>query len=454
MHLSKRVSHWARTTEAHAMFNVLTSEPLFDFVESHLPAHRERVFPPTQTLSMFLTQVLSADGSCQQVVNETMVRRVFSAHATAKTNTGAYCKARARLAVGFVSALAVEAGARVSQQAPRQWRWRGRRVRLVDGTTVTMADTPDNQALYPQQSNQKPGLGFPICRAVAMLCLESGALLNAATAPCVGKGTDEQTLLRSILDTLECGDVLLGDAFYATYFLLCELTRRGIDGLFEQYGARRRKSDFRLGQQLGVRDHLVAYDKPKNKPHWMSQHDYDQAPDTLTVRELKVGGKILVTTMLCPNKTTKKALKTLYWRRWNVEMDLRNLKTTLGMEHLRCKTPQMAMKELWTYLLAYNLIRMLMAQSARLADLDPRYLSFKHTVQLWLIWQHYVGRTGDAHETVTLLLLIAERRVGQRPGRIEPRAVKRRPKPYPFLTQHRRLAREEVLQHGHFKKQK
>ncbi len=229
---------------------------------------------------------------------------------------------------------------------------------------------------------------------MTLLCLGSGALLNAATGPCKGKGGDEQTLLRSMLDTLNDGDILLGDAYYATYFLLCELVRRGVDGLFEQYGARKRRTDFRKGMRLGERDHLIELTKPRKNPGWMSQEEYDQAPDTLKVREMKVGGKIMVTTMLCPKKAAKKTLKTLFHSRWNVELDLRNIKTTLGMEHLRCKTPEMAIKELWVYLLAYNLIRMLMVQAALLADRIPRQLSFKHTVQIWIAWQQRGG--GDA----------------------------------------------------------
>ena len=227
-----------------------------------------------------------------------------------------------------------------------------------------LADTQENQAAYPQPSGQKPGLGFPICRVVGLFCLASGALLNAATAPCEGKGSsDEQTLLRGMLDTLGQGDILLGDAFYPTYFLLCELMHRGIDGVFEQYGARKRSTDFSKGEQLGARDHIITLTKPSKRPDWMSPYEYDQAPDNLAIREFQAGGKVMVTTFLCPKEAPKNTLKGLYRQRWHVELDLRNIKTTLGMEHLRCKTPDMAVKELWVYLLAYNLIRLLMVEA-------------------------------------------------------------------------------------------
>jgi hypothetical protein len=196
---------------------------------------------------------------------------------------------------------------------------------------VTLPDTKENQATYPQPNSQKAGLGFPICRLVGLLCLGSGALLDAAMGPCEGKGSDEQSLLREMLDSLQSDDILLGDAFYATYFLLCELVRGGVDGLFEQHGARKRSTDFTKGVKLGVRDHLIVLIKPKQKPEWISQYEYDQAPATLQVRELQAGGKIMVTTFLCPKETPRHVLKALYRQRWNAELDLRNIKTTLGM---------------------------------------------------------------------------------------------------------------------------
>jgi hypothetical protein len=450
----RRVREYAGSADSYAMFNLLTGPQLLDQVEALLPEHRERLFPPTETLSMFLAQVLSADGSCQQVVNDAMVKRVIGGMKPGSTDTGGYCKARARLPMSMVSTLAREAGGIIAKGAPPWWHWRSRRVRLVDGATVTLPDTEENQAAFPQSSSQKPGLGFPICRVVALLCLGSGALLDAAMSPCEGKGSDEQSLLRDMLDTLHGGDILLGDALYATYFLLWDLIRGGADGLFEQHGGRKRSTDFTTGEKLGVRDHIIVLTKPKQKPDWMSQHEYDHAPATLRVREFQAGGKIMVTTFLCPKETPKNALRALYRQRWNVELDLRNIKTTLGMEQLRCRTPEMAIKELWVYLLAYNLIRLLMAQAALLADQIPRQLSFKHTVQIWIAWQQRGGGGHDAVSINALLVLIAEPRVGLRPGRIEPRARKRRPKPFPLLTRPRSEAREEVQRNGHPKKQR
>lgn len=452
-HQQQRIRHHASNSDAYTFFNLLTGPELLESVESSLPEHRERLFPPTETLSMFLAQAMSADRSCQHAVNDLSIKRLCGGLKPSSTYTGAYCKARKRLPVEMVSTLLRHTGCSISDQAPQSWRWMGRPVRLVDGTTITMPDTAANQAAYPQSRGQKAGLGFPLCRMVGIVCLSSGAVLDAALGRFRGKGGDEQTLLRSMLDTLNRGDILLGDAYYATYFLLYELRCRGVDGVFEQYGARRRSTDFRRGERLGSRDHLIELQKPPKRPAWMSQAYYEQAPEMLKVRELKAGGKILVTTLHCPKQVPKTALKSLFKSRWHVELDLRNLKTTLGLEMLSCKTPAMAVKELWVYLLAHNLIRLIMAQSALLADCLPRELSFKHSLQLWLAWRQYGGLEED-DDMSNLFMLIAQKRVGKRPGRTEPRAIKRRPKPYPLLTKTRTTARAEVRKNGHPKKVK
>ena len=450
----RRIRRRAEHSDAYAFFNLLTSPELLDQVDSLLPEHRERLFPPTETLSMFLSQALSDDRSCQRAVNEAAVKRLVGGLPRLSTHTGAYCRARMRLPLAMPATLVRHTGRVMSAQAPRPWRWHGHPVRLVDGTTLSMPDTEANQARYPQPRSQAPGLGFPLCRWVGLICLGSGAVLDAALGGYCGKGNDEQALLRTLLDTLEFGDLLLGDAYYATYFLLCALGERGVEAVFEQQGARRRCTDFRRGERLGVRDHLIELHKPLLKPDWMSDAQYAGAPPTLTVREIAIGGKILVTTLLCPKQTPKTGLKALYRERWHVELDFRHIKTTLGMEMLSCKTPAMAQKEIWVYLLAYNLIRLMMAQAAVLSACNPRELSFKHTLQLWIAWDHYGSGTPHDDKRRALFILIAEQRVGHRPGRIEPRAVKRRPKPYPLLTKPRALAREEIRRHGYPRKVK
>lgn len=375
----QRVNAHRSASDSLSFFNLLTSDLLFDKLENLLPEYRERVHPPTQTLSMFLSQAMSADRSCQQAVNNAAIQKLAGGMSTGSVKTGGYCRARKRLPKDMIVELTQEVARVIDRRFSSDWLWKNR---AVHGTTMTMPDTPENQAEFPQQGAQKPGLGFPICRVVAITCLASGAILNCSIGRFNGKGSDEQTLLRSIRDTFEPGDIVMGDAFFATYFFLADMHDKGVDILMEQHGARKRSTDFRRGQRLGQKDHLIQITKPKRCPDWMSQERYDQTPELLTVRELKVSGKVLVTTLTYPKFATKNELKALYKSRWHVELDIRNIKDTMGMNILSCKTPSMVLKEMWIYLLAYNLIRLLMAQSAELADIIPRRISFKHCLQL------------------------------------------------------------------------
>lgn len=448
----KNIRECAQNSDSFCFFNLLTSDDLLETVERLLPAHRERDYPPTETLSMFLAQSMNEDRSCQKAVNEAAIKRLSYGLPLISTGTGGYCRARKRLPTNMISELVRSTGGRICDQLPQQWLWRSKRVCMVDGTTVTMPDTLENQAEYPQSGGQKEGLGFPICRIVGITCLASGAILNAAYSKTKGKGSTEQTLIREICNTFNQGDLVLGDAFYSTYFFLAWLIEHDIDAVFEQNGSRKQVVDFSAGQRLGNKDHLLTYRKPK-KPYWMSEEDYSLAPNEINIRELKVGGKVLITTMLCAKDVDKTELRELYKKRWHVELDFRDIKTTMGMETLSCRTPEMIEKELWVYLLAYNLIRLLMSQSALLNHVLPRQLSFKHTLQLWVSWLQS-GATLCEENIIQLSTLIAQKKVGNRPGRIEPRAVKRRPKPMPLLTRKRAEARAEIIKNGHPKKLK
>ena len=440
----QQIQRRAQRVASVGFFNLLTGPELMEVTEAHLPEHRERLDPPTVALSMFLRQCLDADGSCQKAVNGWAAQRCAEGLSVQSVRTGAYCKARSRLPVAMVTGLAHTIGGLVSARAKPGWRWRGRHVKLVEGTGISMPDTPENQACYPQPSSQAEGVGFPLARVVGVICLATGAVIDAAIGPHAGKGSSELGLLRTLGTAFSAGDVMLADAFYCNYFLIATLLAAGVDVLFEQNGARH--TDFRRGISLGPRDHLVRWAKSKTRPEWMTAQQYADFPDELTVREAQVDGQILVTTLLS-RKVSKGELDQLYARRWNVELDLRNIKTTLGVDVLRCLTPQMVEKELWVHLLAYNLIRLLMAQAALDADVHPRQLSFKHAVQLWVEWQaHRIELSVDPD---TFFRLLAQPVVGNRPGRIEPRARKRRPKPYPWLKMPRAEARERVRKYGH-----
>lgn len=443
----KHIRRRAERLEAVDFFNALTSAELLEQTEAYLPEHRERLYPPTVTLSMFMKQVLNEDGSCQKAVNGWAAQRAAEGLSVQSVGTGAYCKARQRLPLSMVMALTRETGQLLSAQAPLGWRWRARTVKLVDGTGISMPDTPENQLRFPQPSSQATGVGFPIARLVGVICLSTGAVLEAAVGQLEGRGHSELDLFRSLLAAFSQGDVMLADALYCNYFLIASLQAHGVDVLFEQHGAR--ITDFRRGQRLSQRDHLVRWSKPKIRPQWMSPTQYRAFPDELTVREVEVDGRVLVSTLLDARQVPKGELSQLYARRWHVELDLRNIKTTLRMDVLRCLTPSMVEKEMWVHLLAYNLIRLLMAQAALNAGIHPRELSFKHTVQLWTEWtsQHLAGGTAEHNDE--LFRLIAQRRVADRPGRIEPRARKRRPKSYPWLKIPRAQARQQMRLYGH-----
>src|SRR5574337_723 len=459
MHSNRRSSHpqhhrvrqQSRAIHAYDFFNQLTSDDLLEVVDQQLPVHREWLFPPTTTLSLFMAQTLNPDASCQATIDRHAVERVANDLRPCSTATGAYCKARQRLPATMVQVFLHHTGTLLANQALDAWRWHGRAVKLVDGTTVTMPDTAENQARYPQSRTQKPGLGFPISRVVALMCLGTGGVLDTAMGPHAGKQSSEHALFHSLLSSVADGDVLLADRYYCSYVMIALLQARGADVVFQQH--QRRHTDFRRGQQLGTLDHVVVWKKPKVKPHWLSQEGFEAIPDTLRVREVHVGNKVLVSTLLASTQASAQELRTLYAQRWNVELDLRNIKTTLGLDRLTCKTPTMNEQQWWVGLLAYNLIRLLMLRSAKLADVLPRQLSFKHSLQLWLAWSQR-SLPPDETQVQHLLVLMAQKRVGKRPGRIEPRVVKRRPKPFHLLTQPRAIARENVRQFGHPKRLK
>lgn len=265
----RRVLNPAQNADAQGFFNLLTGAELLGDVESRRPDHRERLLPPTETRSMCMAQALSADGSCRQAVDDAAVKRLIAGMTRCSTHTAAYCKARAGLPLAMINTLTRRTGTLVANGLCEGGLWRGRRVLLADGTRLGLPDTAENQAAYPQPGSQSKALGFPKMPLVGLRGLASGALLDAAGGPCEGKGSDEQTLCRGLRDRLAEGDILLGDADFPTYFLLCELLGCSVDGLLEQYGARRRSTDFSLGERLGTRDHLITWTKPK-RPPWMS----------------------------------------------------------------------------------------------------------------------------------------------------------------------------------------
>jgi hypothetical protein len=415
---------------------------------------RHCIFTPLVTLWTFLSQVLSQDHSCREAVDRLIAFLVARGEKPCAPETSTYCEARQRIPLGVITRLTRKSHDDLETSVPRDWTWRGRHCCLVDGSAVSMPDTEENQRAFPQPDSQKPGVGFPIARIVALISLATGAVRDLAIGRYQGKESGEPALFRTLFDRLKAGDIMLGDRYFAGYFTIALLGQRGVDVVFRMHHLR--EYDFRRGRRLGVLDHVVRWSKPQ-RPDWMQQELYDQLPDHLVVRELKIHVQVpgfrvdelvLATTLLDPAEYAKEEVADLFLSRWSVELDIRSIKCEMQMDILRCKTPDMVEKELWMHMLAYNLIRGLIAATAEAHDKLPRRISFKGALQALATFADSLrltrGRTRAAL-VEELLRTIAAQDVGNRPGRIEPRALKRRPKSQKYLTEPRHEARKRLL---------
>jgi hypothetical protein len=411
---------------------------------------REALYTPVLTLWAFLSQVVSPDGSCRASVARVLAWLVSRGEEPCSPKTDPYCKARQRLPESLLRRLVRETGRDLHQRSRDAWRWKGRRVKIADGTTVSMPDTPANQAAYPQPDSQQPGVGFPLARLVVVFCLACGTVLEAALGRHRGKQTGENALLRTLAASLDEGDVLLADRYFGGWFDLALWQQRGVEVVTRLHQLRR--CDLRRGRRLGPNEHVVAWPKP-DRPDWMDEATYASLPEALELREIRVrvpqrGFRtkvlVVVTTLRDAAMYTAEDLADLYRLRWHAELDLRALKVTLGMDVLRCKSPDMVRKEMWAHFLAYNLIRAVMAQAAQECGADPRELSFTGALQALTAFAERLleadaGRAAELYEG--LLRTIGAHPVGDRPDRVEPRARKRRPKDYPHLHRPRHEAR-------------
>lgn len=402
------------------------------------------IYTPAVTIWVFLSQCLSPDHSCREAVARLAAWRVAQGRKPCSPDTGAYCTARDSLPEAACQGLVRDTGRELEAQAPAKWLWHGRRVRVVDGTTITMPDTPENQAEYPQQKIQKRGCGFPIARVVVVFSLAVGVVLEAAIGKYEGKQTGENSLFRTLHDRLEPGDVVLADRYFSGWFDLALLTQRGVDVVVRKHPLR--ATDFRTGQRRGHDDHLVRWSKPA-RPTWMSPAEYAALPDELVLREVRVTVQqrgfrtktvLVVTTLLDAEEFSAGQIAELYRRRWQAELHLRSLKIVLQMDHLRCKKPHRVRNELYMHLLAYNLIRRVMALAALEAKAAPWEISFKGALQTLNNFLPLLACSMPLDAGCTALVgCVAAHLVGNRPDRYEPRRVKRRPKNYKFFRQSR-----------------
>jgi DDE family transposase len=409
---------------------------------------RDRIFNPVVTVWTFLSQVLSADQSCRNAVARLIAWRVSQGQPPCSPDTSSYCDARKRLPLPTLQTLLHQTAQPTPEPA---WLWKGRHVKIADGSSATAADTPANQQAFPQSTEQKPGLGFPMVRIVVLFSLAYATVLDVCCGPMRGRHCGETSLFRKLWRFLQPGDIVLADSVFESYRDIAELQKRGVDVVMRRHGSR--KSDFRRGRWLGVGDHLVTRTKPRFNPHRFDRADYAALPDQMTVREVRyrvatpgyrTEEVVLVTTLLDATIYRKDDLTELYAQRWHCELDFNALKTTMQLRHVDCKTPAMVEKTIVMHLLAYNLLRRIMAEAARMANCAPRQLSVKAALQLINAFAEHLTRPNTEHLICELLHAIAHHRVGDRPGRIEPRKIKRRFARYPRLTQPRTLEQQRL----------
>jgi hypothetical protein len=437
--------------------DVLSSETLSEALREIKVSWKDRIFTPLVTLWAFLGQVLGADQSCRAAVARLIAHRVAQGLPPCSSETGAYCQARKRLPLAFFAAVARRVGQALEARVEPQWLWKGRRVYLFDGSSVAMPDTPENRSEYPLTYNQTPGTGFAVARIGAIISLACGAILDLGICRYAGKWQSESGLLRQLWGLLRPGDVLVGDRLMCAWTEMVLLKQRGIDTVCRLTSHRR--ADFRRGTRLGKDDHLVLWKKPQ-KPRSVDREVYDALPESLLVRECRVrvaqpGFRVrclvIATTLLDAEEYTRDDLAQIYRARWNCELDWRSIKDVLRMDVLRCQTPELVRKEIWTHVLAYNLIRTVMAQAAVRQGIAPRSISFKATLQVLEAFGPVIASQADrgsGHREMLYaeaLRAITRHRVADRPDRFEPRMAKRRPKNYNRLRKPRKEIKLDML---------
>jgi hypothetical protein len=406
----------------------------------------------------FLSQVLrdGKEASCQAAVARVVSYCQQQGRPAPTEDTGDYCRARAKLSAAAIRDLSCEVGQELEHVADSSWLWKGRHhAKLIDGFTFTMPDTPANQARFPHPKTQQPGVGLPIARAVAILSLATACVRDLAKGPYQGKETGESALLRQLVARLLAGDIAVADRYYCSFLMIALMLGQGTHVCARKH--QKRHSDFRRGKRLGKYDHLIVWTRPE-RPAWMDEATYRQMPETLTLREIRfqvvVPGRRthtidVITTLVDAEEYTRDDIAELYGFRWNSELDIRGIKSSLNLGHVRCQSPEMVERELWTTILGYNLIRTTAAGAALLHGKQPRQISFTGTCQYvlagWMqlslglieasAWDAYLRR---------MLRQIAACEVANRPGRLEPRVLKRRRHGYKLMQKARHELRREL----------
>lgn len=413
---------------------------------------RRRLFSKENTFWAFFSQVLDADGGCKEVIRKLQSYASLKGVKVPSSSTASYCTARKKLDERMLSDILAHTAERL-ERIPESGLLNNRRVVVVDGTGISMPDTLANQAAWPQPSSQKPGCGFPSARICACFSLESGALLSYAIG---NKKNHELPLFRQQWKTFKQGDIFLGDKGFCSYYDIANLQKKGVDSVVTLARRAPVSTDNSI-KILGPDDLLIAWERPKynvNLSYTLDQ--WANLPEELILRQIKVTVKYpgfraqtfhIVTTLLDAVQYPAEELAELYFKRWDVELFFRDIKTTMGLDILRCKTPEMIQKEIIMYFIAYNCVRRLMYEAAEEADLEVRVVSFKGSLQALRNWEPHLNQAkvsvaerfrliNDLYDAMT------NTPIRQRPGRSEPRCLKRRPKNYQLLTSPRITMRE------------
>jgi hypothetical protein len=411
-----------------ALIEAILSEDISDQT-----SRRKRVYTVSTTLSLFVQQVLVKDRGCKEVVALLNRKRQEQQLRQVSTNTTSYCDARARIPLSLIKTLFERTARMASGKLAGDQLWCGRRVLLVDGLVVSAPDTPENQEVYPQSQSQKPGMGFPQIRMCAAICLATGVVAELQYSPVVGKKTGEATLFRKMFSNFKRGDLVVADSLFECFRDLATLKAKGVDMICDKNGTR--ESPFK-GRCKVIEETLKVLPRPDFNKSRFTKEEWEALPTTLTVRMIrcKVSGRkselTLVTTLLDSEVYPAAEIVKLYKLRWECELDIRSIKSVMGMSWLSCHTPEMLERELMVYILAYNVIRVTMCDAAKIGGHLPRELSFKSAKDSWLLFGQ--GER-EPNNYAWLLWSIADAPLRKRPGRNEPRKIKRRSGKYERL---------------------
>ncbi len=418
---------------------------------------RNRVFSMEIVFWAFLNQILLYGTSCSETVKKVQSWMLIRKRQLPSSSTSAYCQARKRLPLELLRKINQHIISVIAGTEPSEKLWKNRVVKVVDGTGLTMPDTPGNQQIYPQPKSMKPGCGFPQINLAAIFSLSNGSMLGYAFG---GRNQSENLLWLKLWRLLCPGDIILADKGFSSFSNIAGLLQKNVDSVMRLHGCRAKNFKFSQGKRLGHKDVLVTWPRPYTTGANWTDEQWDNLPKSLTIRVIEAPvlhkgfrtQKVLIcTTLLDEKKYPAEDIARLYFKRWQVELFYRDIKTTMHMDILRSRSPQMIEKELAMYAICYNLARGMMQDAARMYEVPVHRISFKATIQQFNQWLWLFMRTDITLEKIREIkrkfyAKLVDRLIQDRPGRNEPRARKRRPKPFNLLTRPRQ---EMVIDYHH-----